>query len=174
MSVQSLSSDHVYDWSARSIKQDIIGITQAPTDLAARAAATGCDLARLADRALQALWQAGLQMRRRSRPRPEVLPVGELSRRATADGLRATGRCGRHSGARRELPRGAHGSRGGLRNQPRTVTAPRGALRLGGERNVAAAHPTDRRFRRCAAPRQHGRGMARRRAARNHHRGDNR
>jgi hypothetical protein len=47
-------------------------------------------------------------------------------------------------------------------------------LRTGGERNLAAAHPTDRRCRRCAAPRQHGRGMARRRAALNHHRGDHR
>jgi hypothetical protein len=61
-----------------------------------------------------------------------------------------------------------------LRDQPRAITAPRGALRSGGERNVAAAHPTDRRCHRCAAPRQHGRGMAHRRAARNHHRGDHR
>jgi hypothetical protein len=61
-----------------------------------------------------------------------------------------------------------------LRDQPRAVTAPRGAVRAGGERNLAAARPTDRRFRRCAAPRQHGRGMARRRAALSHHRGDHR
>jgi hypothetical protein len=61
-----------------------------------------------------------------------------------------------------------------VRDQSRAVTAPRGALRTGGERNLAAAHPTDRRFRRRAAPRQYGRGMARRRAALNHHRGDHR
>jgi hypothetical protein len=47
-------------------------------------------------------------------------------------------------------------------------------LRTGGERNVAAAHSTDRCFRRCATPRQHGRGMAYRRAALNYHRGDHR
>jgi hypothetical protein len=47
-------------------------------------------------------------------------------------------------------------------------------LRPGGERNVAAAHPTDRRLHRCAAPRQYGRGMARVRAELNHHPGDHR
>jgi hypothetical protein len=61
-----------------------------------------------------------------------------------------------------------------LRDQPRAVTAPRGALKAGGERNLAAAHPTDRRFRRCAALRQHGRGMAPRRTALHHNRGDQR
>src|SRR5882672_11903914 len=132
MSVRSLLSDHVYDWSARSIKQDIVGIAQAPTELAARAAATGCDLARLADRALQALWQARLQMRRGSRSRPEVLPVSELSRRAAADGLRAAGRYCRHPSAGRQLPSGALGAGGGLRDQPRVITAPRGAVRAGG------------------------------------------
>ncbi len=169
-----LLSDHAYDWSDRSFKQVIVGVEKAQAIVAAQTSAIGCGTARLIDRALQALRQAGLQMCRRSRPRPEVLPVGELSRRATADGLRAPGKSGRHSRARRQLPRGAHVARGGLRDQPRAVTAPRGALRSGGERNVAAAHDTDRRFRRRAARRQHARGMARRRAALNHHRGDHR
>src|ERR1700693_5434295 len=93
MSARSLLSDHAYDWSARSIKQDIVGIAQAPTELVARAAAVGRDLARLADRALQALRQARLQMRRGSRSLPQVLPVGELSWGAAADGLRDAGRC---------------------------------------------------------------------------------
>jgi hypothetical protein len=47
-------------------------------------------------------------------------------------------------------------------------------LRGGGERNVATAHHPDRRSRRCAAPRQHGRDMAHRRAALKRHRGDHR
>ncbi len=169
-----LLSDHVYDWSDNSIRKVSICVAKAQAIVAAQTSTIGCGTARLVDRALQALRQAGLQMCRRSRPRPEVLPVGELSRRATADGLRAPGKCGSHSRARRQLPRGAHDARGGLRDQPRAVTAPRGALRAGGERNLAAAHPTDRRFRRRAAPRQHGRGMARRRAALNHDRGDHR
>jgi hypothetical protein len=165
-----LSSDHV--WSAPSIRKIIVGVTKASAIAAAQTAALGCVAARLADRAIQALWQAGLQMCRRARSRPEVLPVGELPGRATADGLRAAGKSRGYPRARRQLPRGAHDARGSLRDQPRAVTAPRGALKAGGELNLAAAHPTDRRCRRCAAPRQHSRGMARRRAALNHHRGD--
>jgi hypothetical protein len=174
MNIPRLLSGHVYDWSVTFFRKIILGTTKAPTIAAAKAPAFGCGVARLADRALQALRQPWLQMCRRTRPRTEVLPVGELSRRATADGLRATGQSGGHSHAHRQLPRGTHDARGDLRDQPRAVTAPRGALRAGGERIVAAAHPTDRRFRRCATPRQHGRGMACRRAARNHHRGDHR
>src|SRR5450755_1436190 len=106
MSTLHLLSDHVYDWSARSLKQNIVGVAQAPTIVAAEASAVGCGAARLADRALQALRQTELQMCRGSRSRPEVLPVGELSRRATADGLRAAGKSGGHPRARRQLPRG--------------------------------------------------------------------
>jgi hypothetical protein len=169
-----ISSDHAYDWSAKSIEQILVCVTQAATGFAAQTSAAGCGATRLADRTLQTLRQAWMQMCRRSRPRAKVLPVRELSRRATADGLRAAGTSGSHSHARRQLPRGAHDARRGLRDQPRAFTAPRGALRAGGERNLAAAHSTVRRCRRCAAPRQHGRGMAHRRAALNHHRGDRR
>ena len=170
-----LLSDHVYDWSDRSLEQNIVGVAQAPASVAAQTSTIGCGASRLADRTLQAMRQARLQVRRGSGSRSEVLPVGELFRRATADGLRAPGKSGGYSRTRCQLPRGAHGARGGLRDQPRAVTAPRGALRAGGERNVAAAQPSaDRRFRHCAAPRQYGRGMARRRVALNHHRGDHR
>ncbi len=168
-----LLSDHVYDWSGKYLEQIVVCVAQAPSGVAAQASAVGCRASRLADRALQTLRQAGMQMCRRSRSRPEVLPVRELSGRATADGLRATGKSGSHPRASRKLPRGTHGAREGLRDQSRAFTAPRGALRAGGERNAPAAHRTDRRLRRCPAPRQHARGMARRRAALNHNRGDN-
>jgi hypothetical protein len=174
MSTVHLLSDHVYDWSARSIKQIIVGVEKAQAIVAAQTATVGCGATRLVDRALQALRQAGMQMCRRSRPWSEVLPVGELSRGATADGLRATGKCGGHPRAGHQLPPGAHDPRRGLLDQSRASTAPRGALKTGGERQVAAAHRTDRRFRRCAAPRQHARGMAHLRAALNHRRGDHR
>ena len=169
-----LLSDHVYDWSDTTIEQILICVAQAQAIVAAQIAALGCGAARLIDRALQALRQAGLQVRRGPRPRTQVLPVGEFSRGAAADGLRAAGKSRGDSRARRQLPRSPHDARRGLRDQPRAVAAPRGAVRAGGERNVAAAHPIDRRFRRCAAPRQHGRGMAHRRAALSQHRGDHR
>ena len=62
-----LLSDHVYDWSDRSIKQVIVGVAQATASVVAQTSAVGCGAARLADRALQALWQARMQMRRGSR-----------------------------------------------------------------------------------------------------------
>jgi hypothetical protein len=174
MSKLYLLSGHGYDWSDKTIWKISLRIAQASAVAAGKASAVGRGAARLIDRALQALRKAGLQMCRRPRPRTEVLSVGELSGRTTADGLRATRGYRSHAGAHRQLPRGAHGARGGLRDQPRAVTAPRGALRCGGERNIAAAHHPDRRFRCRETPRQHGRGMAAGRAARNHHRGDHR
>ena len=39
MSALHLLSDHVYDWSARSLKQNIVGIAQASASIAAEAAA---------------------------------------------------------------------------------------------------------------------------------------
>src|SRR5258706_16307027 len=91
-----LLSDHVYAWSARSLRQIIVGIAQAPAGVAAEASAVGSGAARLADRALQTMRQAGMQVRRGSRPRPQRLPVGELTRRATADELRPPGKFGGH------------------------------------------------------------------------------
>ena len=169
-----LLSDHVYDWSDISIRKIIVCVAQAKAVVTSQTSAVGCCASRLADRTLQTMREAWLQMCRRSRPWPEVLPVGELPRRTTADGLRASRKYRSRPRARRQLPRGAYSARGGLRDQPRAVTAPRGALRCGGERNFAAAQHPDRHCRRCAAPRQHGRGMACRRAALNHHRGDHR
>src|SRR5271169_6390045 len=111
MSTLRLLSDHIYDWSDQSLEQNIVGVTQAPASVAAQTSAVGCGAARLADRALQALRQAGLQMCRGSGSRSEVLPVGEFSRRAAADGLRAPGKSGGHSRSDRQLPRGAHDAR---------------------------------------------------------------
>ena len=167
-----LLSGHCYDWSDETIGEILFSVAQASAIAAGKASTVGRGAARLIDRALQALRQTGLQMCRRSRPRTEVLPVGELSGRTAADGLRAARGYRGHTGAYRQLPQGTHGARGGLRDQPRAVTAPRGALRCGGERHVAAAHHSVRRFRRRATPRQHGRGMAYGRAALNQPRGD--
>jgi hypothetical protein len=174
MSALHLLSDHVNDWSDRSIEQVIIGVAKTAPDPAAATPAVGCDPARLSDRALQALWQARLQVRRWPRSRAEVLPVGELSGRATSDGLRAAGRTRRDPHAGRQLSRGANSPGGDLRDQPRALAAPRGAVRTGGERCAPAAHRTDRHSRRRAAPGQHARGVARRRTALTRHRGGGR
>jgi hypothetical protein len=73
------------------------------------------------------------------------------------------GRSRRDPHAGRQLPRSANSPGGDLRDQPRALAAPRGAVRTGGERCARTAHRTDRHSRRRAAPRQRGRGVARRR-----------
>jgi hypothetical protein len=174
MSGRSLLSDHIYDWSDGSIKKDLIGIAPAPTELVARSTAIGCHLARLADRALQTLREARLQMRRRSRSRPQVLPVGEFSRRTAADGLRAAGGCCRDPRAGCELPPGTYGARRDLSDQPRVIAAPRGAVSAGGERSALIAHRIDLYRRRRAAPGEHDRALAGRGALRAGERGGGR
>jgi hypothetical protein len=164
MSSLRLVSDHVYDWSDRAIRQTFIGAAQASPEAAAATATVGCHPARLAHRAIQALRQARLQMRRRPWSRPEVLPVGELSRRTAPDGLRAAGRAGRDPRAGGQLPSGAQRSGRDLRDQPRAITAPRGAVRGCGERSAPAAHRIDRQCGRRAAHGQHGGDVARCRA----------
>jgi hypothetical protein len=160
MSTLRLVSDHAYDWSDRYIGQGIIGTTQAPPGIAARPASLGGDLARLADRAVQALRQAWLQMQRGSGAWAEVLPLSELSRRAAADGLRAAGRACCHPHAGRQLPAGAQRSGRDLRDKSRAIAAPRGAVRAGGERSARIARRIDRYRRRGAGPRQHDRTVA--------------
>src|SRR5438552_762557 len=174
MSALHLLSDHVNDWSDRSIKQVIVGVAKTAPEPAAATAAAGCDPARLADRALHALREAWLQVRRWPRSRPEVLPVGELSGRATSDGLRAAGRTRRDPHAGRELPHRARSPGGDLRDQPRALTAPRGAVSVGGERSALTAHRIDRYRRRRTAPGQHDRALARHAALRGDERGGGR
>jgi hypothetical protein len=174
MSVLQLLSDHVNDWSDGSIQQVIIGVAKTPPNASAPTAAVGCDPARLADRALQALWEARLQVRRRPRSWPEVLPVGELSGRTAPDGLRAAGRPRRDPHPGRQLPHRTNHPGGDLRDQPRALTAPRGAVSVGGERSTLIAHPIDRYRRRRTAPGQYDRALARHAAPRGDERGGER
>ena len=136
--------------------------------VAAQTSAVGRDLARLAYRALQALRQAGLERAEGpghgpknylsasfpgERPQMDYVPQEYLERPARSS--RTSTRCGRARGVcaiNREL----------LRAERRFKAA------------VSATAPplTDRRrCRRGAAPRQHGRGMARRRTVLRHDRG---
>src|SRR6266566_147425 len=82
------------------------------------------DPARLADRALQTLWQARMQVRRWSRPRPQVLSVGKPHGLAATNGLCAAGVSRADCRVRRQLPPGPRDLRGDLRDQPRTAAPP--------------------------------------------------
>jgi hypothetical protein len=157
-----LLSDQLLTWSAYG-RHSIIRLTQTPRPTAEADAGVGDTPAGLAHRALQALRQTWLQVRRRPRPWPQVLSVRELSRAPTANGLRASGRLRRRHRTPGELSPGPRDHRGDLRDQPRTLTPPRSALRGGGEPVVAVTHPIHRSSPGRRTHRQHARGLAHRR-----------
>jgi hypothetical protein len=157
-----LLSDQFSTWSANG-RYSVVHFAQTPRAIAEANAGVRDALARLAHRALQALRQTGLQVRRWARSWPQVLSVRELSRAPTANGLRASGRLRRRHPTFGELPQGPRDHRRDLRDQPRTITPPRGALRGLGEPDAAFTHPLHRFAIGRRTHRQHARGLAHRR-----------
>jgi hypothetical protein len=154
-----LLSDQLLTWSAHG-RYSVVDFTQASRPVAAANAGSGYAPAWLAHRTLQALRQTWLQVRRWARSWPQVLFVRELSRAPTANGLRASGRLRRRHPTFGELPQGPRDHRRDLRNQPRTITPPRGALRGLGEPDAAVTHPLHRSAFGRRTHRQHARGLA--------------
>lgn len=144
MNIYSLISDQLFKWSEIYARYPVIYFAQTPRPVAAAYASFGHFIAWLAHRTLQALRQTWLQMRRWPWPWTQALSIGELSRLPATDGLRATSRSGRRRRTSGKLPSGARDYRAGLRDQPRTVTPPRVALRRPGEPAAAIAHPHHR------------------------------
>jgi hypothetical protein len=162
MTVYQPLSDQLHKWSAQHARQTLSNAAT-PTHLPpAPAPCAPGHPARLADRTLQALWQARLQVRQRSWPRSQVLFVNQPQRRAPADGLcspklRPTG--ARVSG---QLSAHARDLGGDLHHQPRAATPPRAALRCRGEHSDPFAHRPRRRPPRRHAHRQHAGELPRR------------
>jgi hypothetical protein len=163
ISLIALLSDQLYTWSDGYSKRTRCRTAKTPQRSYPPTAAAEIDLARLPHRTIQALWQAGMQMCRRARTWSQVLSIGELSRRAAANGLRPAGCSWANGRVSRQLSPKPRDSREYLRNQPRTVAPPRGALERHDER-VARFCP---RLDRCGigrhARRQYARRVARRR-----------
>src|SRR5260370_20756795 len=104
MSFPPVKSDQLETWSdANEEKQACRRLEKTPSSSRAPTTPTQGDPARLADRALQTLWQAGVQMRRRPGACPQVLSVGELPGLAAANRLGAAGISPADSPARRQL-----------------------------------------------------------------------
>jgi len=82
----------------------------------------------LVDRALQEVWQAGLQVRARSGSWSEVLSVGEHSRRSSGDDLRAAGLRRSGEGLSCEPCGSSRAVGGNLRNQSRAHETSRAIL----------------------------------------------
>src|SRR5437016_13636650 len=122
-----VESDQLYTWSDRNEeKRACCHLETTSSGSPAPTASTQGDPARLADRALQTLWQARMQVRRWSRSWTQVLPFGKLPGIAAADGLCAAGVARPNFGVRRQLPPGPRDLRGDLRDQPRTAAPPGG------------------------------------------------
>src|SRR5215472_12569713 len=81
--LQTCSDDHPESAHGR--------LAETPQRPPAPTASAFSDPSRFSHRALQTMRQAGMPLRRRTGPWPQVLFVGQLSRLAAADGLRAAG-----------------------------------------------------------------------------------
>lgn len=123
----SMVSDQLYDWSDKldqDVDRRLAEKTRRPSS---SASAAGFGSSRFAHRALQALWQARLQVCRWPRSRSQALLVGELPGDPADHGIRAAirSRCGR--GTAGELSRGAADPRPDLLAQPRDPASKRRA-----------------------------------------------
>ena len=161
-----LQSDQLSTWSDINARQTNCRVAKTPPSSLTPTSSTPGHSARFPHRALQTLWQAGMQMRRRSRPWPQVLSFGELPGLAAANGLCAARVLRTDYRVPCQLPSSPRDLRGDLRDQSRASAAPRGALRSSDGRDTLFAHRSIRNGIRRRAPGQHARSLARRRAKR--------
>ena len=171
MSERRLLSDQLFMWSDWDDSGIFFRPQTAPQEATAQAPSSRIYPAWLAHRALQTLRQTRVQMRQWPRTRSQVLSVGELPGQSSANGLRASSRSLRDQRTPGQLSSGARDLGGDLRDQPRTIAASRGAVGSGGEPGFNLAHPPHRFAVWRRAPRQHARGLVRRRARVAPHRG---
>ena len=164
MNASCLLSDQSDTWSDIDAKQIHRYTTETPRRSAAQTASAQSDPPRLPHRALQTMWQTGMQVRRRARSWSQVLSFGQLPGVETANGLRTTGVSRSGCRVRCQLPASPRDLGGGLRDQPRTSPPSRGALKI--HHDWRAGHPPCD-YDRCEfgrrAPRQYARRLARRR-----------
>ena len=158
-----IQSDHLYTWSDEYPERAHCRLTKTSQRSCAPTAPAASGPARLPHRALQTVWQAGMQMRRRSRPWSQVLSVDKLPGLAAANGLRAARVSRANGGVPRHLPPSPRDSGGNLRDQPRTTAPSRGTLKGRHERIPGCPPRPDRCGIGRRAPRQYARRLARRR-----------
>ena len=166
-----LVSDQLYAWSDEDTEPTRGRLTKTPPSAPAPIAPAQSGPARFSHRALQTLWQARMQMRRRPRSWPQVLSVGKLSRPAPANGLRPARVLRAGERVPGQLPPRPPGLGGDLRDQPRAPATSREALRDRHERSALSPPRADRSGTGRRAPRQYARQLARPRPQLNRRRG---
>jgi len=155
-----VQSDQLYTWSDICARENLFRLAKTPPISSAATAPTHRDPPWLAHRALQTVWQARLQVCRRSGARSQVLPVSKLSGLSTSHGLCAARVL--RSGHRipRQLSTNPRDFRGNLRDQPRTIAASRGALRSRDGRRTFCLHRSVGNGNRRRSPSQYARSLA--------------
>ena len=156
-----LASDQLLTWSDEYSETDPRRLAKAPPSAPAPIAPAQSYPPWFSHRALQTLWQTRLQMRRRPRSWPQVLPVGKLSRPASTNGLRPARVLRTGERVAGQLPPRSSDPGGDLRDQPRAPTPSREAVRDRHERSAASPPRADRFRTGRRAPRQHARQLAR-------------
>jgi hypothetical protein len=161
-----LISDQLYTWSDDFTGKILCRLAKTSPFTATAIAPTNRDPPWLAHRALQTLWQTGLQVRQRPGARAQVLSIGKLSGLSTSHGLCTAGVLRSDHRIPCQLPTNPRDLRGDLRDQPRATTASRGALRGRGGRCTFRARRTVGNGIRRSSPGQYARSLARRRSER--------
>ena len=129
MSFFSVLSDQLYTWSDENRNRACCQPEKTPSGAVAAIATTQGSPARLANRTLQALRQARVQVRRRSRPWPEVLSFGEPLGPAATNGLCAAGISRPGCRIHRQPSASPRNLGNDLRDQSRAPAPPGGALK---------------------------------------------
>src|ERR1700683_5328682 len=156
-----LASDQLLTWSDENREAEHRRLAQARPSAPAPIAPAQSYPPWFSHRALQTLWQARLQVRRRPRSWPQVLPVGELSRPAPANGLRPARVLRTGERVAGQLPPRSSDPGGDLRDQPRAPATSREALKDRHERSSVSPPRADRSRTGRRAPRQYARQLAR-------------
>lgn len=128
MNLKATYSDQLSNWSVNVRRSRYQCLATTAEKAAHTASAIGFPIARLAHRALQTLWQCQLSLSKKPRPRPQILPLGQLSKVAAKDGLRARSLSREGTRISQALRRRPGDPQGDLRHQQRALASARNIL----------------------------------------------
>ena len=142
MKLNSVISDQLYKWSDTYETKTYSYSTSKKKDPFTQASALRSHFAWFFNRAVQALWKAGLQVCKWPGPWSKVLPVGEQTRQQTSDGLCSTRFKAKGRRLLNKLSKDKDHFRRALRNQSRAFT-PKGEVLARSPPKVRDYHDSD-------------------------------
>ena len=173
--LQPRLADQLYTWTdthaLQAAQTDFCCFAPTPPSATAPVPAARLSASWFSHRALQSLWQAGLQMRSWPWPRPKVLPLSQSLRATATNGLHSPGLLPSNHRISGQLSSTPSNCGRDLRHKSRAAIPARGTLR---DRHESGS-PLHLGSFRCriwqSAPRQHALLLARRGNGRKTHRG---